>query len=405
MPRLRGVAATARKGTWRFVLLLGLVSLCADATYEGARSIAGQYLSLLGASATAVGIVAGVGEFLGYGLRLFAGVVADRTGQYWAITLLGYAINVFAVPALALVGHWEVAAALLLAERFGKAVRTPSRDALLSYAAPPTGRGIAFGLHEALDQLGALLGPLLIAFVLQMGAGYRWGFAVLGLPAVLTMVALLAAQRHAPEPYREERGYGLAPRSLSRRFWLYVLFAAAAAVGFPHFVLVAYHVKMQGLLAEPAIPLAFSIAMATDAVAALLAGSLYDRVKLQLLFLVPALTVCSAAAVVASEPLGIWVGIGLWGIVLGIQESVMRAAIADVAPNSWRASAYGVFNAAYGAAWMLSSSAMGWLYDRGGIDAIMPLVLAGQAAAVVFLAATVASTRRSGTNGLTRSVS
>ncbi|MEN3026775.1 MAG: MFS transporter [Chlorobiota bacterium] len=397
MLRFRRAATTAQEEAWRFVLLLGLVSLCADATYEGARSIAGQYLSLLGASATTVGIVAGVGEFLGYGIRLFAGMVADWTGQYWGITLLGYAVNVFAVPALALAGRWEVAAALLLAERFGKAVRTPSRDALLSYAAPPTGRGIAFGIHEALDQLGALLGPLLMAFVLQMGAGYRWGFAVLGLPAVLTMVVLLAARRHAPELYREERERVSALEKLPRRFWLYVLFAAAAAVGFPHFALVAYHVEAQGLLAEPAIPLAFSVAMATDAAAALLAGSLYDRVKLRLLFLVPALTVCSVAAVVTSTPLGIWVGIGVWGIVLGIQESVMRAAVAEVAPSPRRASAYGVFNAAYGAAWMFGSGAMGWLYDRGGIDAIVPLVLAGQAAAVVFLAATVASTRRSGT--------
>ncbi|MCS7169729.1 MAG: MFS transporter [Candidatus Kapabacteria bacterium] len=387
------VGGTLRRQAWRFVLLLGIVSLLADTTYEGARSIAGQYLAVLGASATVVGIVAGLGEFVGYGVRLLAGVVADRTRRYWAITLLGYVVNVFAVPALALAGRWEVVAVLLLLERVGKAVRTPSRDAMLSYVAPQVGRGVAFGVHEALDQIGAVLGPLLMAFVLQVGAGYRWGFAVLGLPAVLTLAVLVAAWRFVPQPQSwegvSERGEGRLPG----RFWLYMLFTGTTVVGLPHFALVAYHFKSTGLLSDPAIPIAFGVAMASDAVAALLMGRWFDRLGVRILLAVPVATACSAAAVFASGSVGAWLGMGLWGVVLGIQESVMRAAVAEVAPHARRASAYGIFNVAYGAAWMLGGSAMGWLYDRGGVDALLPIVLVSQVVAVAFLAVVLAAGR------------
>lgn len=150
----------------KFIVLLGVVSLFADATYEGARSINGPYLALLGASATTVGFVAGLGELIGYSLRLVSGYMSDRIGRYWAITLFGYTLNMLAVPALALAGRWEIAAMLMIAERIGKAIRTPARDAMLSHATREIGRGKGFGLHEALDQIGAVLGPLTVAGVL-----------------------------------------------------------------------------------------------------------------------------------------------------------------------------------------------------------------------------------------------
>src|SRR5437870_11171464 len=111
-----------------FVILLGVVSLFADMTYEGARSITGPYLAVLGASATVVGIVAGFGELVGYALRLAAGYLSDRTGRYWTITLVGYVVNLLAVPLLALAGRWELAAALMIAERVGKAIRTDRKS-------------------------------------------------------------------------------------------------------------------------------------------------------------------------------------------------------------------------------------------------------------------------------------
>ena len=148
---------------WKFIILLGVVSLLSDICYEGARSISGPFLGTLQASAMVVGVVAGLGEFIGYALRLGSGYLADRTGKYWPITFVGYALNLFAVPLLALAGRWEIAALLLLLERLGKAVRTPARDAMLSHAATQVGRGWGFGFHEAMDQIGAVSGPLMVA--------------------------------------------------------------------------------------------------------------------------------------------------------------------------------------------------------------------------------------------------
>ena len=184
----------------RFVLLLGLVSLFADATYEGARSITGPYLALLGAGAAAVGAVAGFGELVGYALRLATGYLSDRTGRYWAIAILGYAVNLAAVPLLALAGRWEVAALLIIAERTGKAIRTPARDAMLSYVTRGMGHGRGFGLHEALDQVGAVAGPLLVAGALRWRGSYRLGFALLLVPALAALAVLLEARRLYPHP-------------------------------------------------------------------------------------------------------------------------------------------------------------------------------------------------------------
>src|SRR5215467_1545378 len=167
----------------RFVVLIGVVSLFADFAYEGARSITGPFLAILGASGAIVGIVAGLGEFLGYGLRLVSGRFSEKTGKFWPITLFGYFLQMTCVPMLALAGSWPVAAVLIVGERIGKAIRNPPRDVMLSHAAKQMGYGWGFGVHEALDQLGALLGPLVAAYVLSSRGRYDLAFAALLIPA------------------------------------------------------------------------------------------------------------------------------------------------------------------------------------------------------------------------------
>lgn len=371
---------------WKFVILIGIVSLFADTTYEGARSISGQYLALLGASATAIGVIAGFGEFIGYAFRLFAGFIADRTGRYWMLTFFGYATNVLAVPTLALVGRWEIAAALMFVERLGKGVRTPARDAMLSHASSQTGRGMAFGVHEALDQIGAILGPMLMTLVLHYRSDYRTGFLTLLAPAMLTLLVLLSARLLYPQPQQmEAQGKNLLAGNLPKRFWLYLLFASFAVFGFPHFQLLAYHFKAKNILPESAIPAAFGLAMATDAVAALVMGRWFDRVGLKLLFIVPLLTLVASFSLFKLQTFGAWLGMVFWGIVMGAQESVMRAAIAEMTMKEKRASAYGIFNASYGLAWMLGSAAIGWLYDQQSINGLLMFISVTQISSLLFL--------------------
>ena len=189
-----------RASAVKFIVLLGMVSLFADMTYEGARSVTGPYLGILGASAALVGFIAGFGEFLGYALRLASGYLTDRTGGYWPITILGYGVNLAAVPLLALTGRWELAVLLIVAERAGKAIRTPARDAMLSHAGSQTGLGFAFGLHGALDQTGAIAGPMIVSAALYFKGGYQNGFAILAIPAALAILVLLFARHFYPRP-------------------------------------------------------------------------------------------------------------------------------------------------------------------------------------------------------------
>jgi predicted MFS family arabinose efflux permease len=377
--------SSTRRAALRFVVLLGVVSLFADMTYEGARSITGPYLAVLGASGAAVGLVAGGGELIGYGLRLVSGIVADRTGWYWALTLAGFALNLLAVPLLALTGRWEWAAALMIAERLGKAVRTPARDAMLSHATREVGHGWGFGLHEALDQIGAVLGPLTVATVLLISpGGYRSGFAVLLVPALAALGLLLAAWRLYPQPRHFEDHDG--PRTadaerLPRAFWIYIGAVALVAAGYADFPLIAYHFGRRGVLSPTWIPLSYALAMGVDALAALLFGALFDRRGF--LVLVGAVVLSSLFA-----PLVFWgssatalVGMALWGVGMGAQESIMRAAVAGMVAPDRRGSAYGVLNACYGVAWFLGSALMGLLYDVS-LTALVAFSVIAQLAAI-----------------------
>jgi MFS family permease len=357
-------AKDSKKAALKFVVLVGVVSLFADMTYEGARAITGPWLAVLGASATVVGVVAGMGELVGYGLRLASGYLSDRTGRYWGMVLLGYAVNVLAVPVLALAGSWEAAAVLMVAERMGKAIRTPARDAMLSYASTEMGRGFGFGLHEAMDQVGAMIGPLVVAAVLYAGGGYRTGFAVLAIPALMTLAVLVAARLLYPSPRDLEVGTPeLAAKGFPRVFWLYLAAVALIAAGYADFPLIAYHFQKGGGISAAWIPVFYSLAMGTDAVAALILGRLFDRIGLRVLVVVSLLSAAFAPLVFLGGFHMALLGMALWGVGMGAQESVVRAAVAQMAPADRRASAYGVFNAGYGLFWFAGSALMGILYD------------------------------------------
>ncbi|MGC7847562.1 MFS transporter [Desulforudis sp. 1088] len=356
-----------KRQAFKFIVLLGVVSLFADFTYEGARSISGPFLALLGASGLIVGLVSGFGEFLGYGLRLVSGYWADRTRRYWLLTAFGYGINLLAVPALALAGRWETAAGLLILERMGKGLRTPARDAMLSFATSKTGRGWGFAIHEALDQVGALAGPLLAAAALYLGGNYRVGFGILLVPALLALGTLTWARQTFPAPHLleqapEVRGEPRKPR-LPRVFWLYVAFTAVTVGGFANYQIVSYHFKLQGVVSDVQIPVLYAVAMGVDAVVALLAGRFYDRAGLGTLIAVPLLVLPLPWLIFGNGYLPALAGMVLWGAVMGIQETTMRAAVADMVGPGGRAFAYGIFNTAYGGAWMLGSVILGYLYD------------------------------------------
>jgi hypothetical protein len=344
-----------KKAALKFVILLGIVSLCADATYEGARSITGAYLGVLGASGAVVGLVAGLGELIGYGFRLVIGYISDQTRKYWGITTLGYVVNTAVVPFLALAGRWEVAAGLMIAERTGKAIRTPPRDVLLSHAATQVGRGFGFGLHEALA----------VAAVIYLKGGYQGGFAILIVPAVLGLSVLLVIQRLYPNPRDfEQETPTLKGEGLPRVFWIYLGAVALVAAGYADFPLIAYHFQKGAIATEQTIPLLYALAMAVDAVAALVFGRLFDRAGISILVVAVFLSLMFAPLVFLGNSHLAIVGMILWGIGMGAQESILKAAVAGMVPMDKRASAYGTFSAGYGLSWFLGSALMGILYDQ-----------------------------------------
>jgi MFS family permease len=348
----------------KFVILLGVVSLFGDLTYEGARSINGPFLALLGASGTAVGVIAGSGELVGYALRFVSGRLADRTHRYWDITIVGYFVNLLAVPLLALAGRWEVAAALMIAERLGKAIRTPARDAMLSHAGNAVGRGWAFGLHEALDQGGAVAGPLVVAAILYARGGYPAAFGALLVPALLALGVLFAAWRLYPTPRDfEPTTPELDTHGYSRGYWIYLIAVALIAAAYVDFPLIAFHFGKHRIVAPPSIPVLYALAMGTAALAALVFGRIFDRIGLAVLIGATALAAPAALLVFRGGAAGAVIGMALWGVGAGAHESIMRAAIAGMVPPDRRGSAYGVFNAGYGVAWFLGSVLMGYLYD------------------------------------------
>lgn len=377
---------SARSAT-RFIIALGTISLLADVTYEGARSINGPFLAQLGASAAVVGIVSGAGELAGYILRLASGAAADRTRAYWTLTIIGYFINLCAVPLMALSGHWVMAAGLIIAERSGKAIRTPARDVMLSQAAHIIGRGWGFGLHEFMDQLGAFLGPLLVALVVAETHHYPRAYALLAIPAGLALVTLFVSIRAYPNPaqFEEPRLPEAAHQGgFPREFWIYLAAAGLLAAGFVDYPLMAFHFHRTNLVPPAGIPLFYAAAMGVEALMALLFGHLFDRIGTTALIAGAVLSIASSPLVFFGSFYPALLGVALWGAGMGAQQATLRARIAELVPAQRRGSAYGIYNTAYGILWFAGSSTIGMLYGRSLAVAVGFSVAAQVAALPLF---------------------
>ncbi|MER6417830.1 MFS transporter [Streptomyces sp. NPDC001137] len=389
------VAAGPGMRPWRFVVTFGTVSLLADFVYEGARSVTGPLLASLGASALMVGVVTGVGEAAALVLRLASGPLTDRTRRFWAWTIAGYTLTVVSVPVLGLAGVLWVASALVIAERVGKAVRSPAKDTLLSHATAATGRGRGFAVHEAMDQIGALIGPLVVAGVLAAtGDDYAPALGVLAAPGVAVLALLVWLRHRVPDPaaYEPEpdttAAAGHEDRArLPRTFWVYAAFTAATLAGFATFGVLSYHLVQRQLLPTAAVPVLYAAAMGVDALAALATGWAYDRYGARTLAVLPVLA-AGVPLLAFTDTVALTVaGALLWGAAMGVQESTLRATVADLVPPGRRATAYGLFAAVMGAATLVGGILAGALYARS-IPALIIVTVAVQALAIVLLAVT-----------------
>ena len=356
-----------------FITLMGIVSLFSDMTHEGARSILGEYLNLAGASAATIGFVSGIGELCGYSLRLLSGFLADKTKKYWTLVIAGYTLQVLAIPALALIPEngWVIACGLVIAERIGKAVKKPAKNTLVSFAAGEIGTGKGFAYQEFLDQLGAFLGPVILFLIAAFKANgdlfstYRVSFAVLGVPALITVGLVLFCRTKYPNPEIFEKAQEEKTEfRIKKSFVFYMIAICLFAFGFADFTLITLHAAKTQAFPESALSLLYAGAMAVDAFSALFFGWLFDRIGLRALMIS---TFCSAFfscfVFLTGNPWMIAAGILLWGIGMGAQESIMKAAVSRIVPRSMRSTGFGIFETGFGIAWFLGSWLLGALYD------------------------------------------
>jgi MFS family permease len=372
-----------RKSAFRFIVALGFVSLFADMTYEGAHSVIGPLLKDLGASATQVGIIAGLGEMIAASLRYFSGKLADRTRAYWTITTLGYFLNLVVVPGLAFAGSWQAAALLVVAERTGKSLRGPARDVLLSEATEVVGHGSGFGLHAAMDQTGAVLGPLFVAASVARSHHFGPAFLWLAVPALGAFIALLFA-RWA----RSNKGTPPAPparKDLPNVFWIYVGAAGLLALGFVDFPLLAFHFQKNSLTKPEVIPLLYAGAMGVNGLTALIFGRLFDRYGIQIIVIGIVVSLLALPFGFLGGASGVYISVVCWATGLGAQDATLRSGISQVVSMNKRGTAFGAFNAAYGVLWFLGSVTMGVLYDFSLMGLVVFGIVAQLAAAVLFV--------------------
>lgn len=396
---------------WRVVWWFGFVSLAADMVYEGARSVYGPVLAALGASAVVVGLVTGAGEAVALVMRLAFGPIADRTGRYWSLTILGYGLTAVCVPLLALAPRLGAAGlafatTMILLERLGKAIRSPSKSALLAHVATAVGRGRGFGVHKALDQVGAFAGPLVVAGVVAV-ASLWWGLAVLAVPGAVAMVLLLTLRRRVPDPSAYDdsptpatqqhpaehpaarRGWWaeVVGAGLPADFFRYAVAASLTTGALVTFGIIGYHLTVDGLLPVAAVPVVYAAAMAVEAVAALAVGSVFDRTGPRVLLLVPVLVALVPALALGSALVAVLAGVVAWGVAQGVQESTVKAVVADLVEAPRRATAYGVFAGVQGLFAIVGGVTAGWLYERS-VPALVAVVALTQVVALVLLADT-----------------
>ena len=368
-----------------FLILFGIVSLFSDMTHEGASSIRGAYLSIMGASAGAIGFFSGLGELIGYSMRYLFGKLTDKTRQYWLVTVIGYMLDVMAVPALALVGEhgWIWACLLLLIQRMGKAIKKPAKDTIMSFAASQEGAGKSFGIQELLDQIGAFLGPVLLYLVMLFRTNgdvfqtYSFCFAVLAIPGAITLILLLFTWRKFPDPERfEPEPEEHVPFRMKKSFVLYIAGISCFAFGFIDYSLIIMHVsnvyaglasdlaQTSALVTEGTLPLLYAGAMLVDAIAAVVFGYLYDKIGVKALMISTLLSSVFAIFVFSAHSVPmLLIGIALWGIGMGAQESILKAVVTSIVPKDSRATGYGIFECSFGVFWFLGSWIMGVLYD------------------------------------------
>jgi len=390
-----------------FILLFGIVSLFSDMTHEGASSIRGAYLSLLGASAGTIGFVSGLGELIGYSMRYVFGKLTDKTKRYWPMTILGYTLDILAVPALALTGEhgWAAACGLLVIQRMGKAIKKPAKDTIMSFAATQEGAGRSFAIQEALDQIGAFLGPVLLYLVMLFQTEgdtyttYTRCFAVLAIPGGITLLLLLATRAKFPNPERfEPSPKEYVPFRMKREFVLYIAGISLFAFGFIDYSLIVMHVSKTyapALIPSDALPLLYAGAMLVDAVAALAFGFLYDKKGAAALVWSTVLSAPFAVFVFLFRSVpALLVGVALWGVGMGAQESILKAAVASMVPKDSRATGYGVFECSFGVFWFLGSWLLGVLYDAS-IPAMAAVSVIAQLAAIPLYLASARDRRKS----------
>jgi len=395
----RGAGSAVPMTAIRFILVFGIVSALMDMVYEGARSVTGPYLGTLGASALLVSVVTGAGEAVALVFRLVFGRLADRPALRWTLAISGYGLTALSVPLLGITNALWIACLLVLAERFGKAVRSPAKDTMLAEAGSSLGQGKAFALHEALDQVGALVGPLVVGAALALSGNYGPGFLLLAVPGLAAMLVLLRLKRRVPDPGAYEtrlpvvgaippEGVPLAPPSatpMPRQYWLYAAFSSLTMFGYATFGLLSFHAVATGLLEPALVPVLYAAAMGVDAVAALLSGWLFDRVGLKVLLVLPVLAAAVPWLGFSNNAALAVAGALVWGAAMGVQESTMRAGVAGLAPAARRGSAYGMFTACYGLAWLAGSFLIGLLYEQS-VPALAVTITVVQAVALAVFA-------------------
>lgn len=376
-----------------FIMLMGIVSLFSDMTHEGARSVLGEYLNLTGASAATIGFVSGIGELCGYSLRILSGLVADKTKKYWFLVIFGYTLQVLAIPALALIpkNGWIFACGFIILERIGKAIKKPAKNTLVSFAASEVGVGKGFAYQEFLDQLGAFLGPVILFLVASIKgtnnlfSTYRICFAVLGVPALITISLVIISRIKYPNPeIFERKEIESSEFRFQRSFALYMTAICLFAFGFADFTLITLHAAKLHAFPESMLSLLYAIAMAVDAFSALFFGWLFDKIGLKALMIS---TICSSFfscfIFLTGNRLLIFIGVILWGIGMGAQESIMKSAVSTIIPRSMRSTGFGIFETGFGIAWFLGSWLLGALYDINPMFLVIVSV-ATQMLAIVF---------------------
>ena len=341
-------------------LLLGLVSLFADVVYEGGRSVSGAYLAEIKAPVVATALV-GVGEFLGLAFRLFSGYIAtilQSSTVLWGSTLLGYLITSLSIPMIAFAPTWHDVVVLYIIERLGKGLRAPTRDVIVAEVSEGIGVGKGFGIHELLDQVGAFLGPVLVSILLTL-YGYRVAYLTLIIPGMISVLLVATAWRLHPKlKSTSVRKSKLVVRGYSKSFWIYTLATSVLVLGFMHWSIASYYLKIRGVVSDAEIGFIYAIAMFVDAIVAVPLGVLFDKVKFKTLLTIPALTPVFIVLIMYAPHELIYFSAIPWGIIMCSEESIMRATIALLVEPSKRPLAYGFFGLVFGFMWAVG----GYIY-------------------------------------------